>query len=342
MKILVIGDMHLRVELPYSSAFLDGRREEWKEVKETILKTAEKCDAVVFLGDVLNLKHNHSSVIREMVEFLKAFGEKEIHIISGNHERYGKSTALDFLQRMNYKNWTIYTEPTLTKVMDIPAMMIPFMTPASLCVETKEEGADEVIRILPKTTTPLSFIHHAIEGSSVRNKEIDYTKDFFNEIILPKDVIKEKFVHTFAGHIHEKQTLSPGIVVTGSVFTHEIGEHKKSIWVYDNGEITEIALPVREIHKITWEEYNKENVIPSNSIVKCYITSRETDIEVVKKFLKQFDASLVVEQYPSEREKVHFDDGALDLSVEGLLKLYADTKKLSYTDIKEGFELIKS
>jgi hypothetical protein len=64
-------------------------------------------------------------------------------------------------------------------------------------------------------------------------------------------------------------------------------------------------------------------------------------VELVKKTLERFDASIVIEHYPNEREKVHFETGALDVSIEGLLKMYSEARSLSYDDLKEGFELIK-
>lgn len=90
-----------------------------------------------------------------------------------------------------------------------------------------------------------------------------------------------------------------------------------------------------------WENKGAEE-IPAYSIVKCYVTSRETKVEDVKKFLNQFDASIIIEQYPNERSKVHFESGSLDLSMDGLLKLYADAKKISYSDLKYGFDLINN
>ena len=63
----------------------------------------------------------------------------------------------------------------------------------------------------------------------------------------------------------------------------------------------------------------------------------------VKSALEIFDASIVIENYPNERQKAHFEDGApLDLSVEGLLKLYAQERNVSYPDLCEGFEIIKN
>lgn len=349
MKILVVGDQHFRFELPYASAFADGRKSEWEAVKEKIHTTAKDCDAVVLIGDNFNTRHNHSSVIKEFVEFLNGFDEKEVHILVGNHERYGSSTALDFLDKIEYKNWFIYNEPTQANIRDgkgnfIQAMMIPYMTPALLGVETKEEGVAKILNMFPKDAWPLCFAHHAITSSRLMGNVVDH----LNEIVLPKEKLEQHFAHVFAGHIHVRQNLFPSIYVTGNIFTNEMGEHDKAVYTYEsNGtidvEVKEIPLPVRGIYKVEWDK-DIQNIfggIPEHSIVKCYVTTPGTDLELVKETLKRFDASIIIEQYPNERTKVHFEDGGLDLSVENMLKLYGEAKSLSYADLKEGFELIK-
>lgn len=344
MRILSIGDPHFKYEPSYASAIKDGRRSEWAGVKKTIYKAAENCDAIVLLGDGFNARHNHSSVIKEFIDFLNEFKGKEIHILAGNHERYGVSTALDFLKEIKNNNWHVYTEPTLTTVAGQYAMMIPFMTPALLGVETKEEGAEKIVSMFPKDAIPLAFMHHAISGSSF----CGFPVELMNEIVLPKKDIEQHFSHTFAGHIHSKQNIFPNIYVTGSIFTNEMGEHSKSVWIYESDgtidvKVEEIPLPTRGIYKIIWEKRNvMTEEIPPNSIVKCYVTDRATNIEDVKKGLEAFDASIIIEQYPSERQKVHFESGVLDLSVDSLLKLYAEAKKVSYEDLKSGYELIKT
>lgn len=344
MKILVIGDQHFRFELPYSHAIKDGRRKEWQEIKDTIHNMAKVCDAVVLLGDNFNSRHNHSSVIKEFVDFLNGFGDKEVHILVGNHERYGSSTALDFLKEVKNKNWHVYTEPVLTDVAGQPSLMVPFMTPALLGVGTREEGVKKIVNFFPKTAWPLAFIHHAIAGS----KYIGRPVDDWEEIILPQKDLEQHFAHVFAGHVHSKQNLFPSIYVTGSILTHEVGEFQKSIWVYESDgtidvSVQEIPLPVRGIRKLEWVDDAEAKFagIPDESIVKCYVTKHGTDIELVKKTLERFDASIVIEQYPSDRQKVHFEDGVLDLSVETMLKHYAEAKQLPYADLNEGFELIK-
>lgn len=341
MKILVVGDLHFKYELSYASCIKDGRRSEWEAVKEEIHSTSKDCDAVVLLGDNFNARHNHSSVIKEFVNFLNGFGNKEIHILAGNHERYGDSTAIDFLKNIKPSNWFIYTEPKLTTVAGQPAMMIPFMTPALLGVNSKEDGVQALLKMLPNSALPLAFCHQGISGSRLNNIVVD----FFNEIVLSKEELEKHFWHIFGGHIHGKQMLFPSTYITGNIFSNEVGDHSKSIWTYKsdgtmNVEVTEIPLPVRGIYKIVWEGANI-NSIPLHSIVKCYITDRETNLDLVRNTLKSFDASIIIEQYPSEREKIHFEDGVLDLSVETMLKHYAEAKRLSYEDLKEGFELIR-
>lgn len=346
MKILICGDQHFKLDLSYSSAISDGRRAEWESVKSKIHETAKGCDAVVLLGDNFNSRNNHSAVLKEFVEFLKGFGSKEIHILCGNHERGGMTTALDFLDKMTdpewgYRNWHVYLTPTPTKVAGQEALMIPFMTPFSLGVETKEEGVKSMVNKFPEGKIPLAFAHHAISGTFV----LGQSTDLFNEIVLPKEKLEEHFDHVFAGHIHGKNQISPSILVTGNVFASEVGEHSKSIWVYEQdgeneGKTKEVLLPGRGIYKVIHEEDSYQE-IPDNSIVKCYVTNKETDMEKVKEKLKRFDASIIIEQYPSERVKVHYEDGGLDLSVDSLLKLYSEVKGLNYEDIKEGFSLIK-
>jgi hypothetical protein len=220
-------------------------------------------------------------------------------------------------------------------------MMIPYMTPALLGVETKEEAIKALFKKFPKGQTPLAFVHHGLTDATIQGLPMDY----INELILPREEMEKHFTHIFAGHIHDKQDLSTATIMTGDIFSTATGNYEKSIWTYEEtkkgGSITtQIPLPIRGIYKMVWEE--KRTKIPKHSIVKCYVTDRKTDLEEVRKYLKTFDASMIVEQYPNLRTKVHFEEGGLDLSVDSLLKLYAEAKKLDCGDLKEGFELIKT
>lgn len=343
MRVCIVGDMHWRLELPYSSAIPDGRESEWNNVLDKIVKTADTCDAVVLLGDVFNSKHNHSSVIHGLITFLKRLGDKEIYTISGNHCRYGEKTALDFLQKVDQPNWHVYTKVTEgVQIGDTKATFIPFMTPATLGVETKEEAE---VAILDKLgSADIAFCHHAMKGAK--------TSGFFEgEIVLDKDKMESLFGLTVYGHIHQAERLSDKVLGTGSIFNQEVNEYGKSIWVWDTEtkKTGEVPLPCRGIYKVVWEapqwhipkEKDALSSIPNNSIVKCYVTDRTTDIDTVRNVLQRFDASIIIEQYPNERSKAHFEEGGLDLSVDSMLKRYSEAKGLSYDDLVSGFALIK-
>lgn len=346
MRILFCGDPHFRYELPYASAIRDGRRGEWEAVKKTIVDASKTCDAVVLMGDNFNSRNNHSSVIREFIDFLNEFGDKEVHILAGNHERYQTSTALDFLKNLNHKKWYVYTKPTQTKVAGQDIMMIPYMTPALLGVETKEDGIKAILDSFPRDAWPLCAAHHGVAGARIHGMPID----FMNEIVLPQKELEQHFSHVFAGHVHGKQHIFPSIYMTGNITTNEVGEHDKSIWVYESDgtidvEVKEVKLPVRQIHKVevgtTDEGFFNIASIPNNSIVKVIVTDRSVVMDEVRKAVERFDANIIIEQYPNERAKTHFEAGAMDLSVENLLKLYAEAKGLPHSDLLEGFELIK-
>ena len=335
MKILCVGDQHYKFVLSYSSSFEDGRRNEWEQVIKTIHNSAKECDAVVLLGDGFNARHNHSTVIRDFIDFLNGFGEKEVHILVGNHERYSLSTALDFLKSFGKKNWHVYDEPTQITVGDKTAMMIPFVTPSLLGVENIDHGNLELAKRLKKSD--MAFAHLAISGAS--------STEFFNEIILDRKVMSEMFNVVYGGHLHRYEKLEDNVYVAGSIFTQEVGEHDKRIFILDTdtNKHEEIFLPVRGIYKEEWssDSEKKLGAMPSTSIVKCVVIKRETDIALVRETLKRFDASILIEQYDNERSKIHFEDSALDLSVDSLLKMYSESKKIQYTDLLEGFNFIR-
>lgn len=341
MRICCIGDQHFRFQLPYAAAFDDGRRREWQSVIEKIHETAKSCDIVVLLGDNLNMRHNHSSVNREFIKFLNGFGEKDVYIIAGNHERYGMDTAIDFLQNVGKDNWNVYTKPGSVKLgYDTIITFLPYMTPGSLNVENLEE-ANKIAHLQAPGGTIL-FHHHVMSGTVWGGAESEH----INEIVLDRDVLEKRYDWIIGGHIHDAQRLSEKSLVAGNIFTQEMGEHKKSIFILDTEkkEIEEVPLPVRGLHKVfvTTTEIPTFDDIPENSVVKCVVTNRDVDKVALNKVLEKFDAHIIVEQYSSQREKVNLDDAnGLDLSIENLLKVYAQARNVSHHDLEHAFALLE-
>lgn len=336
-KICIIGDAHFRATLPYSSYFEDGRKAEWDIMLSKIYEVAEGCDVVVQMGDLLNLKNNPSIVIDDVVKFLKGFGETPVHIIRGNHCMQGEKSALDFLKSTEYPTWHVYTEiVNNVKLGDVTASFVPYLTPSMVGAKDKEEGVGKAIEAL--LPADIMFAHQAISGASIQGQMVD----MFNEIVFPLEEIEEKYGRIFAGHVHSPQELSNKTTVTGNIFPAEVGEDKKYIFVYDTEtKLTEkIELPVRGVYKLTLPGANF-GLIPVHSIVKCYITDRSVDVEAIRDSMSMFDASIIVEKYPSEREKMHFDQGALDLSLDNILKVYAEAKNVDYEALQRGMGMLK-
>ena len=335
-RICIVGDAHFRTSLPYASVIRDARQHEWDMVKKTIHETAESCNAIVLLGDNLNLRNNASAVLKEFVEFLKMFGSKPVYLIVGNHERTGFSTALDFLQKIDTPNWYVFTEISTVKIHDLTASFIPYMTPGVIETEDIEAATKKILGMLPGGD--ILFHHHAMTGAKWNGGAAEY----LNEIVLPRETLEDKYQWIFGGHIHHPQKFSERVYGTGSILTQEIGEHEKFVWVLDTDTkvVSPVSLPVRGIYNIDLDTTTLPDLmhIPSSSIVKCTVTNRDIPIELVENALQRFDAHIIVEHYPNERVRVALDaSGSLDLSIENLLKIYAGAKMVSYEDLRETF-----
>ena len=341
MKILIVGDAHFKLDLPYSSYIEDRRRGEWEAVKSKLHELARGCDSVVLLGDNLNSKHNNSAVIDEFVVFLKGFGGKELHVISGNHETFGMKTAIDFLKKLTMPSWNIYTTPRKNEIVPgsgVYGMFVPYLNPAMVSAKDKEEGVIKALERLKPAD--ILFAHHAITGGTVHSQLVD----LFNEIVFPIEPIETMYPRIFAGHLHATQELSEKTTMTGSLFTAEVGEEKKYVFIYDTDtkQTEKIELPERGIYKVVLPgDILKIEKIPSNSIVKCYITDRQVDVDEVKQSLQKFDAHVIIEAYPSQRTKVHFENGSMDLSLDNILKIYSEAKLIDHESLRRGFDLIK-
>lgn len=327
--------MHHRLELPYAAAFEDGRRGEWEEVTSAIHKASEAADMVILMGDNLNSRNNPSAVLSDFIGFLKGLGDKETHILCGNHERAGFVTALDFLDRVDHPVWKVHTTPGVQEIKGIKIAFTPYMTPAMVAGTASNEEAVKVF-IESSPEADLAVMHQGITGAKVHGTMVD----LFNEMVFPQEELEKKYKKVFSGHIHSPQKVGTKIQMTGSIFTMEVGEHSKSVFMYDTdtGATEEIPLPVRGIYLI--EDNMDMAKIPDTSIVKYIVTDKEIDLDKKKKEMERFDASFVIEKYPMERRKMHVADGAMDLDINSLLLMYSQVKGIEYNTLRQGLDLL--
>lgn len=337
MNIGIIGDLHMKDFLSYADYISDRRVGEKKAVLDHIVESFKDCEHIVFMGDNFNSKNNSSETNREFVEFLERFGARELYILSGNHEKRGDGgTAIDFLSEVRKNNWHIFTGiAKMEKLGKYTAMFAPYLLNHELGAETTEEATKTMLYKLRKAD--FLFTHHMISGTVFMGMKAEDAK----EIVLPVEELNKRYEMIFAGHIHEPQQYG-NVTITGNVFTNVVGDEKKFIWKFnvETKKVTKIELPCRPIMKITDPKEKDLLVIPRNAILKVIITKKSTDVEKLKEQLSNFDASLVVEDYPSTRKKMHIEDGAIDFSIESLLALYAKEKGVELPKLLHGLSLI--
>lgn len=340
--IYTLADLHLKESLGYSDLIDDGRLAERKEILDFIVNQSDGCDTIVIGGDQFDKKNNPSEIIRLFVEFIERFGDKRIIIMKGNHEQMnnGKS-ALDFLKEIKNKhNWNIViNEIFTTTISDKKVVFCPYLSNADLGVSNNKDGAKKLLKMLPDGD--ILFIHHTISDIKLSSGQ---STNLFDEVVLPKKILLEKYKLVIGSHIHAPYQ-KDNLVILGSIFNNSINETGK--YVYNINEKTlgvkKIALPGRKIYGFENPTIEDLDDIEKNSIVKVTLADLKykNNLEGLKEKLKEFDAHILIEQYPRERKKLHFDEGMLEFDIDKLLKTYASERKVSLNSLIKAFDLIK-
>lgn len=335
-KILAIGDCHFKDNLSYAEHISDGRVAEKKEILDFVVKQAEDCEHIVFLGDVFHSKNNSSETNRQVVEFLERFENKQVYIISGNHDKKGDGkTAVDFLGAIKKDNWHVFTKFGVMQVEGKKLAFLPYILNSELGVENNDQALKYIMEYL--NSGDILFTHHNISGTYLHTNML---VDTVSSVVLPQKELEERYKLIIAGDIHSPQRYG-NVVITGSLFTAEVGEQEKFIWkIDDEMKVEKIKVPCRPIYKLIDPTDEQLSKVPDNAIIKVIVTVKDTSIESLKEKLARFDASLVIEDYPSERAKMHIEQGAIDFNIESLLKMYSEVKNVDYQKLIHGLELL--
>jgi DNA repair exonuclease SbcCD nuclease subunit len=335
----VLGDLHFKDNLSYADYIEDRRVGEKKEILDFIVNKFSDCGHIVFMGDNFNSKNNSSSTNRAFVEFLERFSDKQIYIIGGNHEKKGDgTTAIDFLAEVKKDNWHIYTKlPPRQGTVDVGGLKVrflPYILNSELGCENSKASTKKIMANLDGGD--ILFAHHCISGTFFNGVK---TEDL-SEVVLPQKELEEKYGLIVAGHIHKAQDYGK-VIITGNVFTTEVGDKEKFIFKINSDlQVEKIKVPAREIHKIENPTTEQLSSIPKDAIVKVIITNKTIDPEEMKQKLSRFDASLLIEDYPNERKKMHIEEGAIDFSIEALLEMYAKDRGVDYQKLLKGLSII--
>lgn len=341
MKIGVVPDMHMKENLGYAEFVADHRVPEKKEVLDFIVKNFEDCEKIIFMGDQFNARNNPSEVVREFVEFIEKFEGKEIFILCGNHERKGDgSTAIDFLKEVRNTKWHIITDGIFEHSNKTSKYhLCPYFTRTMLETKDDKAGTKKIMGML--TGGDILFVHHAISNTTTTS---GCQTTVFDEVVLPFKDLAKKYKLVIGGHIHRPQRME-GLVVAGSIFNAEVGEDGKCIWKINEKTLAveKIDLPGRSIIKLENPTDLEVLKLPKDCIVKVVLTEKrkEKEIAELKERLSNYSAYVLLEQYPHERKKVHFEDGMLEFDIPSLLKTYAKERGVDEAALLSAWELIK-
>jgi len=345
LKILAIGDLHFRDHLGYAELVSDQRVAEREAVFDKLIESANDCDLVVLMGDVLNSRTNSAETLRRLVVFLERFGDKKVFILGGNHDGFSSGkNALDFLREIKNKPWRVVTDKVLTEVVDGHTLVfLPYFTGPQLMDEQCRDWPSASAKLMASLPDgDMLFAHHAITGTFSDG----IPTESFEEVLLPMETLLKKYKTSVAGHIHSRGVYAEGrVVLTGSSFTDCVGEDSKSTWKFSldaapSVPYEEIPLPVRPIIKLENPTAEALAKVPANAIVKMMVTEAGYNVEPAKKVLTALDGHVIVEQVVKERTRdVKLEGG--ELNIDNLLKAYARQRNVDLTLLLEGFALIQ-
>lgn len=341
IKIGLVGDTHLKDRLGYADYVSDKRIPERQAVLDQIADLFKGYDMVVLMGDNFDSRNNSSETIKDFVKFAQSI-KAPLAILAGNHEKSGNGkSALDFIEELDNDWVTAIRGPKMVDVKGIHLVLLPYMSRTEMKCQDNRSAAQAIQGSLPEGDILLA--HQAFTGYGFKG----VLTDDFNEPVLDKAWLAERYEKVAIGHVHEGGN-NGKFLVTGSVFCNEVGDEEKSVWtllVDEKTRATEVVAHVldqRGVRKIKDPEPKDiENLTPADWIIKAEITKRGTDVESVKRMLRPFAGSIVVERYPNERMTVKTDSDILDYSVENMLKMYAEAKNLNPDILLTGYALIR-
>ena len=283
--IAIITDTHFGVRGD-STIYLDHQENFYNniffpELEKRNIKT------VFHLGDLVDRRKyiNFNTAKRMRTCFLDKLKSYDVHIITGNHDIFYKSThEINALRELlGQYNFNIYEEPQEINFHDIKLLLLPWIT------QKTEELA---YKLLTKSTAMYCFGHLEIAG-------FEMFKDAYCEHGLNRNIF-DKFNMICSGHFHHKSKqnsihyLGAPYQMTWSDHGFDRGFHILNL---EKQKLTFIKNPYSLFQKL---HYNDENVtledikayVADHKLTGCYIkifVERKTDPYLFDLFLEMVD-----------------------------------------------------
>jgi len=288
MKVAIITDQHFGAR-KNSKLFHDYFLKFYNDVFFPTLER-EGITAVVDMGDTFDsrkgidfsalswAKDNYYDRLQEM-------GVK-VHTIVGNHTAYYKNTndvnAVDLLLR-EYKNVTVYSEPTEVKLDNLKVLFIPWIN---------QENEKNTFKLIEKTSCECAMGHLELQGFRAH-------RGIIMEHGLESKLF-EKFSKVYSGHYHTRST-DGRIFYLGNpyeMFWNDLND-TRGFHIFDTEtlEHTPINNPYRLFYNIYYEDTNYQTFDTreyENKIVKVTVR-KKSDTKKFEKFLDKLYQSGVAD-----------------------------------------------
>jgi len=271
-NVLAIGDVHIKVNnLPEAEEMIS---------RLTRLAKDRNPDLIVCLGDVLDRHatiHVQCLMLAErMVAELSQIAP--FFLIVGNHDRPNNSDFLTDRHAFNaMKKWPnvhIIDKTFVYHYKDLKFVMVPYVPPGRFneALETVENCLQDCAAV---------FAHQEIYGAKM-GAIVSQCGDKWE---LDRPIL-------ISGHIHNRDTLQPNMIYTGSVIQHSFGDNGNktvSMFSFTPGkweeETISLGMKKKVIVYITPDQV-LDYKVPQDKIVKLVIRGNESEIKTVAKLDK--------------------------------------------------------
>jgi hypothetical protein len=248
------------------------------------------------------------------------------------------------MREANKPNWHIFTGTGIGEAVD-GMVFLPYLYGNAISkIKNPKKILNQgelIAKSLPEGK--YLFCHHAISDMDFGGM----STNMLTEVLLPHKILNEKYNRVFGGHIHSRSD-KDRVHVVGSVFTHNSGDGDKWICILEEHEkgssVEWRKLPCRHINTLTGPDLKAVKALEKDSIAKVIFTDRELipSVQGIKEALVARKINFkILEQFREQRVKKEEDLSVVDLSIEKLLKIYADQKKVSFKALMEGFDIVK-
>lgn len=218
MKILCIGDPHLRIEDELQAKLLI------KNVNE-FLTNNKNIDLIVILGDILhNHEKIHSASLNLALKFFKMCKNYcPTYCLVGNHDATNNTIFLSDNHWMNickeWKNFVVVDKPTFINIKGISLGLCPYV-PDGRFVEAISSKGD-----LEWLNCNIIFAHQLFNGAKMGAIVAENVEEYLDEYPL-----------CISGHIHSKQKIKSNLYYTGSSTYVGYGDTGKKYLMLINAE----------------------------------------------------------------------------------------------------------